>query len=150
MNEPGEVFVDTNVLVYARDVADAQKQASAAEWMAYLWRSGRGRLSMQVLGEYYVTVTRKLDPGMDRESARRDVDHLMAWEPIVVAPAVLRRAWQAQDRYALSFWDALIVAAAQAARCALLLTEDLQAGQELDGVRVVDPFALRPPDAAPR
>jgi len=140
----GKFFVDTNVLVYARDTAEAQKQVGAAEWMAVLWRSGRGRLSMQVLNEFYYTVTRKLRPGMDAAAARFEARQLMRWDPVQVDQALLERGWRVQDRYAISFWDALIVAAAQTARCDYLLTEDLQDGQDLGGVVVLNPFFHRP------
>lgn len=142
----GDVFVDTNVLVYARDTAAGPKQVRAAEWMALLWRSGRGRLSMQVLHEYYHTVTRKLRPGLEATAAREEVRQLLQWKPVDLSPDVLERGWAAQDRYAISFWDALIVAAAQAARCDYLLTEDLQAGQNLGGVVVLNPFEHEPHD----
>lgn len=140
----GDVFVDTNVLVYARDSAAGAKQARAAEWMAYLWRSGRGRLSIQVLHEYYHTVTRKLQPGLDAASARQEARQLMKWQPVELSPAVLERAWSLQDQHAISFWDALIVAAAQIARCDYLLTEDLQGGQSLGGLLVLNPFQHHP------
>ncbi|MCE7939244.1 MAG: PIN domain-containing protein [Chloroflexi bacterium CFX6] len=139
-----DVFVDTNVLVYARDLAAGDKQRQAMAWMAALWQSGRGRLSIQVLNEFYHTVTRKLSPGMRPEAARQDAERLMQWDPLSIDSAVLRRAWHLQDRHALSFWDALIVAAAQAARCDILLTEDLQDGQTMDGLTVVSPFRRSP------
>ena len=134
------VFVDTNVLVYARDTADPTKQARASEWIAHLWRTREGRLSVQVLQEYYVTTTRKLRPGLSPEDARADVDDLAAWSPVVINIGVVEAAWAIEDRFGLSFWDGLVVAAAQVARCDVLLTEDLQHGADLDGVRVVDPF----------
>jgi predicted nucleic acid-binding protein len=140
------VFVDSNVLIYVRDSADADKQAQAAAWMTELWRSHRGRLSSQVLSEFYVNVTQKLRPGLDRETARADVRVLSAWQPIPLDEQVLDEAWHIQDRYGLSFWDALIVGAARVCGCGYVLTEDLQDGQDLAGVRVVNPFLHRPGD----
>lgn len=140
----GEVFVDTNVLIYARDTADPVKQARAAEWMAFLWRSGRGRLSVQVLNEFYYTVTRKLSPGLDTAAARSETEQLITWAPIDLTSSVIQRAWRLQDDYSVSFWDALIVAAAQAAQCGYLLTEDLQDGQDLGGIQVTNPFLHQP------
>lgn len=140
------VFVDSNVLIYVRDSADADKQAQAAAWMAELWRSHRGRLSSQVLSEFYVNVTQKLRPGLDRESARADVRALSAWQPISLDEQVFDEAWHIQDRYGLSFWDALIVGAARVCGCGYVLSEDLQEGQDLAGVRVVSPFLHRPGD----
>jgi predicted nucleic acid-binding protein len=138
------IFVDTNVLVYRRDSAQGDKQAQAAAWMERLWAERRARLSYQVLQEYYVSVTSKLKPGLDPESARNDVRSLLAWKPVTIDAGVVESAWVIQDRYGLSFWDALIVAAAQVANCRLLLTEDLQDGQELGDVRVVNPFNSSP------
>ncbi len=138
----GTAFVDTNVLVYMRDASEAVKQGRANKWMTNLWESRRGRLSFQVLHEFYVTVTQKLTPGMTRDAARRDVRNLMTWRPLVVDAAVLDRAWTAQDRYRVPFWDALIVAAAQVTRCRYLLSEDFKPGQEMDGLVVVNPFLV--------
>ncbi len=134
------VFVDTNVLVYARDSSDPPKQARALEWMKHLWEAGTGRISVQVLEEFYVTTTRKLKPGLAPEDARADVRDLSVWRPVPIGETALEVAWTLEDRFALSFWDALIVAAAHVADCRHLLTEDLEAGVDYDGVRIVDPF----------
>lgn len=134
------VFVDTNVLVYFRDSTEPEKQAAAAEWMADLWETGDGRLSAQVLREYYVTVTAKLDPGLSPAEAREDVLAFRAWDPLEADLGLLEDAWAVEDRYGLSFWDALIVAAAWRLECGILLTEDLQDGQDLDGLVVRNPF----------
>lgn len=139
------VFVDTNVLVYGRDESEPDKQPVAARWLGYLWKSGEGRLSVQVLQEYYVTVTRKLRPGLPAGQARSDVRDLHSWRPVQIDGALLEIAWANQDRFDVSFWDALIVAAAQEAGCETLLTEDLSAGMDLDGVVVVNPFTSEPP-----
>ena len=136
------VFVDTNVLIYAVDEGDPAKQAAARRWMEDLWRSRRGRLSFQVLQEFYAKLTRK-DPDAAPE-ARAEIRDLLAWQPVVIDAALLDRAWKIQDRYRLSFWDSAIVAAAKAASCRYLLTEDLQADQDLDGVRVINPFLRKP------
>jgi predicted nucleic acid-binding protein len=145
--QPGtgsSVFVDSNVLLYAVDEADPDKQRVARKWRAELWKSRRGRVSFQVLGEFYVNVLRKQPTA--REEARAEVRDLLAWNPVVTDAALLERGWKLQDRYRLSYWDALIVAAAKAALCRYLLTEDLQSGQQLDGIEVVNPF-LRGPES---
>ena len=139
------VFVDTNVLVYLRDSTEPEKQAAAAEWMARLWDTGAGRTSAQVLREYYVTVTGKLDPGLPAADAREDVLALQAWNPLEPGLDLVEDAWSIEDRYGFSFWDALIVAAARRLDCATLLTEDLQDGQDLDGLLIRSPF-LHTPD----
>jgi predicted nucleic acid-binding protein len=138
------VFVDSNVFLYALDRADAEKQQAAESWRADLWRSRRGRISFQVLGEFYVNALR-IRPAA-REEARSEVCDLMTWNPVMTDAALLERGWKIQDLYRLSYWDALIVAAAKVAHCQYLLTEDLQAGQTLDGVEVVNPF-LRSPES---
>lgn len=139
-----KVFVDTNVLVYARDASEPQKQKQAMEWIAFLWTEKTGRLSFQVLNEFYLTVTRKLQPGMDTQSAREDVRFFLAWRPIPVGARVVEGAWHIQDRYKLSWWDALIVSAAQVSNCRYLLSEDLQENQKLGGVLVINPFSTPP------
>lgn len=142
------IFVDTNILVYALDAGAGPKQVQAREWMAMAWQSGRGRLSVQVLQEFYVTLTRKLRPGLPPERAREEVRALLPWHPIESGPAMLESAWNLQDRLQLSWWDALIVAAAHATRSRYLLTEALQDGQDLDGVLVINPFRHAPDSVA--
>ncbi len=136
------IFVDTNVLIYAFDTADRKKQQAAALWRAELWQSRRGRISFQVLHEFYVNIAHKWPAAL--ETARAEVKNLMAWRPVSTDAALLERSWKIQDRYRLSFWDAAIVAAAKASSCRYLLTEDLQPDQDLDGVVVINPF-LRDP-----
>jgi predicted nucleic acid-binding protein len=136
------VFVDSNVFLYAVDEADPVKQQAARAWRAELWKSRRGRVSFQVLGEFYVNAVRLLPKA--REEARAEVRDLLAWNPVVTDAVLLDHGWKIQDRYGLSYWDALIVAAAKASSCGFLLTEDLQAGQKLDGIQVVNPFVVDP------
>jgi predicted nucleic acid-binding protein len=138
------VFVDTNVLVYVRDSTDEEKQRRAAEWMGALWQTRSGRLSVQVLQEYYVTVTSKLDPPRTVEDARDDVIALSAWKPITPDLELLERAWDVQDRFAFSWWDSLIVGAGLQGGCRFLLSEDLQDGQRVDGLTIISPFTNHP------
>ena len=99
------------------------------------------RVSYQVLQELFVTLTRKVQPPTADREAREIVRDLASWQPIAIDLAIMERAWVNQQRYLLSWWDALIVAAAQSSGCIALLTEDLQHGQALGDVRVVNPFA---------
>ena len=140
------VFVDTNVLVYQFDIRTPEKQQRAQLWLDRIWETHTGSVSFQVLQEFYAIVTRKLQPGLAPEVARRIVRALWAWQPIVVEDRITMIAWADQDRFGLSWWDALIVAAARVAECSCVLTEDLQHGQDLDGVRVVNPFLATPSD----
>jgi predicted nucleic acid-binding protein len=141
------VFVDTNVLLYAIDKADIRKQHAAQNWRVELWKSRRGRVSFQVLQEFYSNVSQKWPNS--RDQARAEVRDLLAWRPVPVDAAVLEQAWKLQDRYHLSFWDSLIVAAAKTASCRYLLTEDLQSGQDLNGVLVISPFLYDPASPLP-
>lgn len=133
-------FFDTNILVYARDAGYPRKQERAAELVRGAFEAGTGRISYQVIHEFYVTVTQKLKPGLPKLEARAAVLALADWEPVTADEAMLRHAWVLQDRHQLSFWDALIVAAALACRCSLLYSEDLQHGKKYEGLRVVNPF----------
>lgn len=138
------VFVDTNVLVYARDGGEPEKQPQALAWLRHLWKTGGGVLSFQVLQEFYVTVTHKLDPGMPARTARAEVRDLLSWRPLATDENVLEAAWALQDRYSLSWWDSLIAGAGRVAGCRYILSEDLQDGQDLEGSKVLDPFAHTP------
>lgn len=138
------VFVDTNVLVYALDGSEPAKQPRARAWIEHLWRTRGGNVSTQVLHELYVTLTRKLQPGMPVADARGAVRDLMAWRPLALDHPLVEAAWSIQDRYGLSLWDALVVAAANRCRCPYLLSEDLADGQDYWGTTVVDPFRHAP------
>lgn len=139
-------FVDTNVLVHARDASVLVKQQRAYEWLRLLWEERRGRLSYQVRQEFYVTVTRKLTPGLPVSDARDDVRSLLAWEALSIDSVVVEAAWVIPDRFRFSWWDSLIVAAAQVVNCDYVLSEDLRDDQRLDGITVIDPFRVEPPD----
>ena len=143
----GPVFVDTNVFVYLHDDSEPQKKTRADKWISLLVRDRSGRVSFQVLQELYATLTSKRRLKVDVEEARLIVRELAVWQPVAVDLAMLKRAWVLQDRFPLSWWDALIIAAAQTCECKVLLTEDLQHGQEFGAVRVVNPFDS--PDRTP-
>ncbi len=140
------IFVDTNVLVYARDTRDRGKQQQARTWVEHLWSSREGRLSTQVLNEYYVTVTRRLTPGLPPAEARADIERLLTWNPYPTDSTLVRDALEDGPAWQLSHWDALIVAAARRSGCAHLLTEDLSDGQRFDAVTVINPFVHAPPE----
>ena len=99
------------------------------------------RISFQVLQELYATLTRKLDPGFSTQEAREIVLDLTVWQPVAINFDILERSWLVQQRYSISWWDSLIVAAAQSCECPALLTEDLKHGQRFGAVQVISPFA---------
>lgn len=136
------VFVDTKVLIYADDTRDAGKQSRAREWLLMLWQQRSGRLSTQVLNEYYVNVTRKL--GLAQGDARAKVRRFQLWQPWQMDHQTVETAWGVEARFGLSYWDSLIVAAAAQSGCTHLLSEDLQHGQRIDAVTIINPFFVAP------
>ena len=133
-------FVDTNILVYSKDTSHPEKHARAVDLMESLWTSRCGRISVQVLNEYFVTLTRKLRPGLSPETAWASVQSLRAWDPIATDWRMMELARSIQARRSVSWWDALIIAAAQMTQCDILLSEDLQHDEHYGDVRVVNPF----------
>jgi len=134
-------FVDTNVLAYAHDRSETDKQPVARALLETLWRDRAGALSTQVLQELYVVVTRKLDHPMDRATARELVALYAEWPVVQVDVPLVLAASALEEGLTLSFWDALIVEAARRAGAARLLTEDLQHGRRIGEVEIVNPFA---------
>jgi len=137
------VFVDTNVLVYLRDAANVVKQGIAQQWFESLWREQTGRTSMQVLNEYYVRATRTVKQLRSPDEAWDDVQTLLAWDPQVIDAELLQAGRDVQQRYRLSWWDSLIVGAAQLQQCPVLLTEDMQDGMMFGTVTVQNPFRMK-------
>ena len=132
-------FFDTNVLIYADDKASPAKQRRAIELVAEHRRAGTGVVSLQVLQEYFVTVTRKL--AVDARLARRKVELLAEFDVATPEVADILAAIDLHRLHGFSFWDALILRSAKQAGCRVLLSEDFQGQREVDGVRVVNPFA---------
>jgi predicted nucleic acid-binding protein len=142
------VFVDTGVLLYQWDASDQAKRLRAVEWLRRLADERTGRVSFQVLAEFYVNATQKLRVPAARSNAQGYVRAFFAWKPVPINEEVLEAAWHAQERYKLSWWDALIVAAAQCGGCRTLLSEDFQPGQRFGDLTVVNPFATAPSEAS--
>jgi predicted nucleic acid-binding protein len=134
------IFVDTNVFVYAKQAGETIKQPLAAGWLARLWDEQTGRTSVQVLNEYYTALTRKVKPALPPADVWDDVKTLMAWNPQSIDIELLNRGREIEQRYRLSWWDSLIVGAAQLQNCVLLLTEDLQDRAVYGSVTVRNPF----------
>jgi predicted nucleic acid-binding protein len=136
----GKVFVDSNILIYAHDVDAGSKQERAATWLRHLWELRTGRLSTQVLQEFYVNVTLKIKKPLRKFAAREVVRNYAAWVESSITPATVLRASEIGENWRLSFWDGMILAAAEQDQAAVLLTEDLTHGQAIAGVRIVNPF----------
>ncbi len=131
-------FFDTNILIYADDKSAPAKQRRAVELVAEHRRSGTGVVSLQVLQEYFVTVTRKLQ--VDPQVARRKVELLAEFDVATPEVADILAAIDLHRLHQFSFWDALVLRTAKQAGCRVLFSEDMQHARETDGVRVVNPF----------
>jgi predicted nucleic acid-binding protein len=134
-------FVDANVLVYAHDQTAGEKQVQAKTLIQELWASGIGCLSVQVLQEFYVTVTQKVRLPLPAEIAANVVEDLSFWRVYAPNAKDVLGAIALQQRYGLSFWDAMIIHSAVQLQCQVIWSEDMNPGQSYGGVRVVNPFA---------
>lgn len=132
------VFIDTNVLLYADDLDAGDKRERAQGILRELIGASRAVLSTQVLQEFFVNATRKL--GVPAEIARKKVDLLLRLEVVLIRPELILSAIDLHRLHSLSFRDALIIRSAAAAGCPRVLSEDLQHGQVIDGVRIENPF----------
>lgn len=135
-----KVFVDSNILVYAHDADAGPKQKIAAAQIKALWEEQLGRVSTQVLQEFYVTVTQKLGKPLAKSKAREIVRDYAQSVAIPTTPQTVIRASEISEGWRLSLWDSLILAAGEEQDCSTVLTEDLNAGQTVAGIRVVNPF----------
>lgn len=133
------VFVDTNVLIYADDVANPKKRERAQELIREVMRERTGRISLQVLQEYFAAATRKLS--MDAEVARRRIELYARFDVVRLEPGDLLAAIDLHRLHRLSIWDALILRAAILSGCRRLYTEDLQPGFRIEKLEVVNPFS---------
>ena len=138
-----KVFLDTNVLVYAYDISESKRMTIARALLETVLRTGNGCLSTQVLGEFYVTVTRKIETPLTPAAASQIVNLLGELTVVSIDLPLVRQAIHLHREHHLSYWDALIIAAAARAGCTEILTEDLNPGQVLLGVHIVNPFTPR-------
>jgi predicted nucleic acid-binding protein len=138
----GRTFVDTNILIYAHDVDAKGKHETARNILRELWSERNGVLSPQVLQEFYVNVTRKIPHPLSKESARLVVGSYATW-CVDTTPGEISAAFQIEDASKVGFWDALIIASALKSRAARILSEDLNPGQMIAGIRIENPFAMK-------
>lgn len=140
----GKSFVDSNVLVYAHDRGAGERHRIAADLVRRLWEERSGVLSTQVLQETWVNLRRKAKRPLLRHEALELIEDYARWEVVVNTAETVVDAIGIEERYGISFWDALIVQAAQSAGVERLLSEDMNAGQSYGGVVVINPFADTP------
>lgn len=134
-----KVFIDTNIWVYAYDTAEPQKRDAALRALEDLTDDSTV-VSAQVLNEFFAVVTRKLAHPLDRSEAAAAVEMMSALTVVPTNASILREAIELAERWSLSHWDALIVAAARRGRCQRILSEDLAAGSTIDGIEIVNPL----------
>jgi predicted nucleic acid-binding protein len=135
----GKTFVDTNVLIYAYDVDAGQKNEIANATLRQLWENRTGTLSVQVLQEFYVNVTRKISHPLAKHRARTIIDSYAIW-CVETGVTELSAAFRIEDEAKIGFWDALIIASAAKGGAQKILSEDLNAGQRIVGVLIENPF----------
>jgi len=133
-------FVDTNILVYAEDRDAGSKHTIARDLVADLWRSGEGVLSVQVLQEFFVTVTRKMKRPLQPPEALAIVEQYLTWRLVTNTGDLLLAGIRLAATLKISFWDALVVQAASIERCERLWTEDLNHGQRIGNLTILNPF----------
>ena len=145
MTSGRRTFVDSNILVYAHDIAETEKQPIARAVLEALWADRSGVVSTQVLQEFYVVAMRKLSPPMAPSEAREIVALYSTWSVVQVDVGLILDAAALEEDAQLSFWDALIVEAARRGGAERLVSEDFQAGRRIAGIEIENPF-----DALPR
>jgi len=134
------IFVDTNVLIYAHDLDAGLKRDRAVSILSRLWENENGIVSVQVLQEFYVTVTRKIRDPLTPALARGVIKNYLAWQIAPNDPSTVLLASEIAERNQISFWDALIVASASNAGADKILSEDLNHGQVIEGIVIENPF----------
>jgi predicted nucleic acid-binding protein len=136
-------FVDTNILMYAHDSAAGDKHARAKALVEELWRERKGVVSTQVLQELAVNLRRKAARPLDAKATREIVADYLTWQVVVNGGESILEALDIEARFQISFWDALVVQAAQASGAEILYSEDLSDGQSYGSVRVINPLRAR-------
>jgi predicted nucleic acid-binding protein len=136
----GKYFVDTNILIYAHDASKGAKYRRARELVDELWATGTGVLSTQVLQELCVNLRRKAKLPYSMDEMRSLIRDYKSWHVVVNNQESLLRALEIEDRYQISFWDALILQAAESAGAETVYSEDLSAGQQYGSIQVVNPL----------
>ena len=136
----GKAFVDTNIMIYAHDLDAGQRNRISAKILRDLWEQRIGTISTQVLQEFYVNVTRKIPNPLSKSQARSIIESYLVWPVELTDGHTVLAASEIEERHRLSFWDALIVAAACQAKAEKILTEDLNHGQYIEGIYIENPF----------
>ena len=138
---PGnKTFIDTNIIIYAYDVTAGKKHKTAGNILADLWNSGLGVISTQVLQEFFVNVVQKIPKPIDKQQAREIVRDFLKWHVVVNTGDSIVEAIDICLKFGYSFWDSMIIEAAIKGGAAVIVSEDLQDGQVVSGVTIINPF----------
>ncbi len=135
-----KTFLDTNIVVYAHDRSSGKKHKIAKEIVKKLWQKRMGVLSTQVLQEFFYIITMKIEDPLELSKAKVAIEKLLQWQVVVNDGQHILQAIEIHNKYRYSFWDSLIIQAAISGHAEILLTEDLQSGQVIDSVKIINPF----------
>jgi len=138
-----KIFLDANILVYAHDKDAGKKHDTALAIIKDAWEKRTCVLSNQVLQEFYVSVTRKINKPIAKSEARDILRAYSCWSIKEITPVSIIRAAEIEEKHRISFWDALVIVAAYEANCEKILSEDLNSGQVIEGVLIENPFKIK-------
>lgn len=138
-----KTFIDTNILIYAHDRDADEKHLIAKKVIEDLWENKKGVLSIQVLEEFYVNVTKKILKPIAKKEAREIIQEYFSWEIIVINSEMVLQASHIEEKQKISFWDGLIMAAAYQGKASFLFSEDLNHGQKFENVLIQNPFKIK-------
>ena len=137
----GKIFVDTNILVYAQNNAEREKQLACRKVLEALVRTNQLVISTQVIQEFYNVATQKL--GLDKLFVKNTIEMFGVYETVTITPPFIFQAIDIHILNQLSFWDSLILSAAKSANCSMVLTEDMNDGQVINGIKIQSPFTFQ-------
>ena len=135
------VFFDTNILVYAYDTHDPEKQETAKKLLIENIRQERGYVSVQVFGEFFNVVTKRIPQPLSIQQAKKTIEFLSILNTVEIDMSLVHRAIDTHEKYQTSYWDSLVIAAAERANCSTLYSEDMNEEQLYHQIRVKNPFS---------
>jgi len=136
------VFLDSNILIYAYDISAGEKNEIAKNLVMELWNSRRGTISTQVIQEFFVNITSKIPKPIDADTAEIIIRDLLYWKVLVNDETSILEAIRIHKKHEFSFWDALILQSAVKGGAEILYTEDMTHGQVVEGIHILNPFLV--------
>lgn len=135
-----KMFIDTNIIIYAYDITAGKKHKIASDILADLWNTGHGILSTQVLQEFFVNVVKKIPKPINKQQAKEIIKDFLKWQVVVNTGESIIEAIDISTNYGFSFWDSMIIEAALTGGASVLISEDFQDGQAINGITIKNPF----------